>query len=444
MFKAYITEGMIKLPASVKHEVERFFLERALTYLAWHASEAAEDGGDHAIIKASLKQLAQHFRMQMPTPDKRVGQSKLAQTVIKLTDVPASYAERVAQVKGPEARAALDKLSFKLIVSFDGKHKLLGGEAGVFYERPPTMLISLPGSGLKASTVANWILVGKHVEVARHLEQALGTIEHELTHGIQFMVLQQLHPKQADVEGHANAKASAATEFDDVYHSSQLEFDPQVKSAIRAFKLQARREGAASKQERRDLIDRFTWADTAVDNLPEPSHVPTSRSAFFSSLKRVDMKQWRKAVKLLSGAVLLENEIGAIELTELKPDSFDPELLKHLLKLKRPVTYHHMTPEAIATKALELYHQTNQYYKLGLDNVTVYFNHKNTYVYIVGDLMDLGSHVTPLVMYMLPDSPKFNWCSVRLAIASNAEQLGAKLIQLGWDPTDKPITIFQR
>jgi len=197
----------------------------------------------------------------------------------------------------------------KYIIVLSGSHELLdGNESGAFVEQPPTMLLDLKNLGLSKQDLMSLLQMGRIAELDRRIEYAISTLEHELTHGVQFLMLQQLHPSQVSGSGSKGARASDKVTFDEVYYTSQKEFDPQLKSALKSFENIVRRKGAKTRATKQALLRKFTWDDIPKPNVPEVDlHPHPDRSPFFQSLKRVDPIKWKKALKLFTVRALTES-----------------------------------------------------------------------------------------------------------------------------------------
>lgn len=137
-----------------------------------------------------------------------------------------------------------------------------------------------------------------------------GTLEHELTHYIQFKVFGGVSDKQIAGNGKSNPTDDARTQDSSKYYTSQVEFDPQIKShaknAIVTIRANKRTKG----------MEGLTWKDVALVAVGEKKakdvindkQLPNwtmlaDEEKFFAHLKKVDKEQWKKAVKLFMQTV---------------------------------------------------------------------------------------------------------------------------------------------
>lgn len=335
MFKTFLIEGLIKLPPKIVAEANRFFLEKLLAYLSYHGDKQGDEL-DQEFFAAMLKRFGTKYSLTQPTKAEaaKVGKSKVAQTMLKL-EVPESYVASLKRIH--KGRFHKQTFELKYIIVFAGKHQLLDGdESGAFIEDPPTMLLDIKNLGLTHEDVSQQAYIGAVKEVERRIEYALTTLEHELTHAVQFMILQQLHPMQVSGSGHRDASDKGS--FSEVYYTSQREFDPQLKSALKDFEHLARRKGAKTKASKLELLRKYTWDDTPKANVPNVADErKPDRSPFFQSLKRVDQPRWKKALKLFTTRALTE-ALGNIELTELE-NVPDIDLLKEMVRSGARLTW---------------------------------------------------------------------------------------------------------
>jgi hypothetical protein len=136
-----------------------------------------------------------------------------------------------------------------------------------------------------------------------------GLVDHELTHYIQFKVIGRGHEQQIQNTGRSHAEPGSHQSNTDSYYSSQIEFDPQIKSAIanivtsinrlkrklkRDFNWHVLARVAVGELSHDEAFEQLKLDDNAL--VVEPLH-------FFTTLKRVDQVKWRKAVKLFIAGI---------------------------------------------------------------------------------------------------------------------------------------------
>jgi hypothetical protein len=295
-FTLFLTEGMIKLPATTLEAINEFFLLNVLAVLKGKSAQE-EDEADVEFSASTIKRLAAKIGSVVPSEAdiKRVMTKRMISKSFPL-DIPQEYVDRVLKMRGEEGVTSLRGEKIKVILSLDGKHPLLKGSdsSGIFSDDPLTMVINFPSLQVMSDKVVNVLLGSRLSTLEAMIEHGLGTVEHELTHGIQAHVLKKLHSQQFDQHGARSAKGDA----DGEYFTSQVEFDPQIKSAVKQLKVITTKAGVKpGSPEERQLISRFTSEDLSIKDLTSSP----DRSVFFSKLKRYDYKQWKKAVKLLMG-----------------------------------------------------------------------------------------------------------------------------------------------
>jgi hypothetical protein len=132
-----------------------------------------------------------------------------------------------------------------------------------------------------------------------------GTLEHEMTHYIQFKVFGGASDAQIGEHGKALDTDDKATRNASAYYSSQVEFDPQIKShakdlivTIRANKRMKGMEALSWKDAALVAVGEKKAAEVIAKNELPKWTILGNEQQFFKSLKRVDKDKWKKAVKL--------------------------------------------------------------------------------------------------------------------------------------------------
>jgi hypothetical protein len=203
----------------------------------------------------------------------------------------------------------LKKAHVKFVVSFKEHPKVDMDDdfpQGIFYAEPAEIIISIPNIQVKVPKMLELLSQFNHAEASRNINFTLGIIEHETTHAVQSMVLYLLHPSQYDsttggksVKGLRKGQAKQ-----EKYFTSNIEFDPLIKSSARELKGLFGKYNAVSDKDKKDLFIKYTFSDVASKGVSKADNKDFNRSSFFKSLKRSDPDKWKKAVKLLSQEVL--------------------------------------------------------------------------------------------------------------------------------------------
>lgn len=132
---------------------------------------------------------------------------------------------------------------------------------------------------------------GTATAIIDDLEELEGLAAHELQHATQDIILRKHHPKQMELPKEGDDT--------DKYYTSDIEFHPQITTAIAEFKrtlaaVRSRQE--VSKEEAHGLLKAFLHPNM---NLPSGflKYKPAFQNNFFNTLFRKDQQKWKKAVK---------------------------------------------------------------------------------------------------------------------------------------------------
>lgn len=263
-----IAEGLIKLPAGLYKELERFVLKWYFAHVysmierRFRFDEDALDSA-HRLVTAACK----HYNVHPSPADIQTARSKLSFTKTFTLD---------ENVYGEQIRM---KVLLKLMLE-RSKTKNLGS----YNDRTGFIILSAHNLHMTGPSLAT-------VSSIRHslgkVEELLAYLRHELTHLVQYRALAGKSVKQ--VSGAYNIEA----DFDDEYALSPLEFDPLIKSAKGTLARLETKYKLVPGYQKRALVDAYLYVAE-----PPPWMVPGDRSAFFDALKRRDPVKWRKAIKL--------------------------------------------------------------------------------------------------------------------------------------------------
>ncbi|QDJ96304.1 hypothetical protein Xoosp13_117 [Xanthomonas phage Xoo-sp13] len=132
---------------------------------------------------------------------------------------------------------------------------------------------------------------GDAQSIAHDLKELENMISHEMQHATQDVVLRKFHPSQMAMP--------KADDDEDTYLNSQIEFQPQITTAVGDFKrtlAAVRKRQEVSPEQATALMRAFL---NPVAPMPEGflKYKPNFHSRFFKSLYRNNPLKWKKAVK---------------------------------------------------------------------------------------------------------------------------------------------------
>lgn len=311
-FTLYLNEGLIKLPPKLNQALLDYFIYWYLAYLEGCAEKQFKGSDeDLDMVKLAIERLAKKHASKVPTPVD-IEKTMKSRSVFKnfpVEDIPPQYVERVAKVRGQDGLEELKTSRLFFNVSFKEHPRIdmdNDSPEGIFYAEPAEIIVSIPNMKVKVKDVLELLAGFNHAEASRVINRTLGVIEHELTHAIQSMVLYLLHPSQYDPEksGKSVRGLRKNDAKQDKYFTSNIEFDPFIKIAIRELKGIFGKHKATTEKEKKELFTRFTYGDVLSKDVSKADNQKYDRSPSFKSLKRSDPVKWKKAVKLLSMEVL--------------------------------------------------------------------------------------------------------------------------------------------
>ena len=314
-FTLFLNEGLIKLPTKVSEKMIKYFVYWYLAFAEAQAEKNDElDEDDLDMINVCISRIAKKHGVNPPSHADVIRTTK-ARAIFKnfeMEDLPDAYVQRVGKVRGQEAVDALKKERVKFMVAFR-KHPDIDMDEdqpqGIFRpskEGQPEshIIVSIANMPTEVGAFLKLLMQFKTEEANRVINHTIGIIEHELTHAVQSMILYQLHPGQYDANGKAVRGLRKDQAKKEKYHTSQVEFDPQIKGSIREIKNLFDQSKAKTKEEKREIFNRYTYSDADQKNVSRKDDKKYYRSPFFKSLRRSDPDKWKKAVKLLAQGVL--------------------------------------------------------------------------------------------------------------------------------------------
>lgn len=286
-FTIYLNEGMIKLPPRLVAEATKHFNFWALAYILAHGLKRTSDRDEQQLILLAVKKVASQVGCKMPTKQdilKALGAKELTKRMKLGRDVPPQYLKRIKEIFGVSGQKLLADIDVNITLVF----KRLRDSRAFWSLKEEAVFVSMPGLDLGADSfrdLANY----NAAMIGRRLHVALGVIEHELTHGVQDLVLRLIHHEQSDPNHDKTPfeKPANREEKNINHHLSKIEFDPLIKSSIRAFRTMVEKAGHKSDLAKtKELFNKFTT---------------DGENRFFAALKKHDAERWKKAVKLAWG-----------------------------------------------------------------------------------------------------------------------------------------------
>lgn len=304
-FTHYLNEGLIKLPPKLVASTIEYFIYWYLAFLEGTAeADKSLDEDDQDMIKLAIERLAKKFNSKTPTAVdiKKAMTNRAVFKNFPVEDIPPQYLEKVAKVKGPEAVEALKDAHVKFVVAFKDHPSIKDNGEAVFYTKPAEIYISIPNMPIEPKDMIELLSTFNHAEAGRAINRTIGTIEHEVMHAVQSMVLFLLHPIQYSTNTSKSAKPNLRGK--DKYYAKDIEFSPWLKTSVKALENVFEKSKATTAQAKKDLFTKFTYGDVLSKDVTKADNQQHERSSFFKSLKKTDLEKWKKAVKLLSTEVL--------------------------------------------------------------------------------------------------------------------------------------------
>jgi hypothetical protein len=312
-----IEEGLIKLPQKLVAAVNRHAVEQYLSYLSYLLIKDRDDGVTWG--KTEDERKANHHEWHealYKTIDKFAERNGLKLSPTKNFNYPASFSQSENDLP-PSYGDNKHDFQLRVQIDFTGS-KFAGGLAnasGAYYD-PDENIIMVNGRKLLGKSP----LSKDPEDVAKDIRLLQSHLRHELTHYIQFGFLQHNHPEQVADNDYGNKTGDT---FNDMkrYFTSQVEFDPQVKSTIDSI-LNAIPVAIWRKMDVETMnavLNRFVGGDLGktVNRIEVPiagtvmynvsQKIPAVPN-FLRFLKNDDMKRWRKAAKLVVTGALQELE----------------------------------------------------------------------------------------------------------------------------------------
>jgi hypothetical protein len=321
-----LSEGLIKLPTKMHAKLINELRTVCVSYMRTKLNLAlSSSDADSEVKKESLSQFDAFWRKKYSNVKFR----KIALDpnelhvkdigVIKKAELPANYAKLFDRDLPYEFEFDPSK-SIKAQFKFDFK-ELSSDGARAMYRRDEKNVIEVD---LKKIKTMNFMVYVEEIEklldgestqsnINRLLERIYdemieleGLTEHELAHAVQFLVLSRGSIDQTigDVGG-----AKASNKPTAGYTTSQVEFDPLIKSLVKGFvKWNNKITRAEGKPIDWKVFVKYFVGAISDDDFHEKTKIrPTTeypeQAKFFQDLKQHDRSKWQKAIKLFTLSV---------------------------------------------------------------------------------------------------------------------------------------------
>lgn len=279
-FTRFLNEGLIKIPPKLEKEAGEFFKEQTLAYLLYKGmKQAGKDKDEQEYTTTVIKRAATAEGVTVPNwkMATKAGQSRALSTKLNVEDLATRYLDQLEKQYGNKKLVTGLKVKFTLAFT---KHKdITGSEAGKYIYKSmkePEVIVSIPNLGLEIGP-KDYLSDMTLATIIKSIRNGMATIEHELSHVIQEHVLELLKSIE-DIKAGEKSEETGS----DAYYTSKAEFDPMVRSTIRAFRSEVERGQLEDRKQVRALFD--SWIKT---------------NKFLKALQNFDKLKWQKAIKLI-------------------------------------------------------------------------------------------------------------------------------------------------
>lgn len=280
-FSKFLNEGLIKTPKPLQDAAQNFFAETVLSYLTYYGLKLTQDKDEREYVILNLKRIANSLKvpLKLKTP-KSIYQHE--SKIFPVGNFAEAYVKSYNKLHGPDSLKNIKDLKVKINLAFT-KHKQVGSSGGVYLEKKtPEIVVSIYGLELTHDEVfdPNNMLKFNSAAVLQKIKEGFATIEHELTHLVQFKVLQFLHSDQ--IKSHEGTY-EIGTDSEVKYYNSNIEFSPVLKTELRDFRsFVEKMKIESSSKKTKDFFNK--WVQT---------------SPFFIVLKQYNDSNWKKAIKIM-------------------------------------------------------------------------------------------------------------------------------------------------
>lgn len=300
-FKEFIvTEGVIKLPPRLESDVEEFIwkstLQMAYPWMNKLNSYLLQDDGYAKLKELGVTVTEKHLKDEIKAytalakkygvKDTTKKQKKFTKTfTFDFKHMPAHYPKDKKNIK---RKMKLTLITEKANRANSGKWRLSkDGNSG-------DMTIDL--SNMLALTKYNPTVISQSLEAfKKDMKTALSTMEHELMHVVQGMLLVQVDIKQGSQQYLFKNSQNFLLDQGDAYFNSPNEFDPTIVSALDDLRriLDWKKTNPEFENDSvKHTIDVFV-----LSKKYSGKHSEYLVSPFFKALKKVDKNNWKRAIK---------------------------------------------------------------------------------------------------------------------------------------------------
>jgi hypothetical protein len=141
-----------------------------------------------------------------------------------------------------------------------------------------------------ADVLSEWSMADRYWHtVTDFIDNAMGTVEHELTHYVQYFYF--AHRDRRQVQSTSGRDVPDALG----YNTSNIEFDPKIKSAITDFATEVSKMVSPTPRRISEKIREFVAADGF-----DPARRRFYQNEFFWALRKTDEARWKKAIRIFT------------------------------------------------------------------------------------------------------------------------------------------------
>lgn len=291
---------MIELPQKLLDEAWDFVFETTLKRCASElehttSTEIEQHRALTLLDKVGGKLDVEDYPSNMASADSK---SK----VLKI-EIPQKYLDRYRKLRGERETKLLLKRDITITVVFNPAkfEDMTEHVGGTYYSDGRIVAIQpqalkLNGEETISIVAANRSDLNKQAqEFGKRAKLMKTTLEHELTHLLQFVVFADFHAQQLLTTTPDDSVQKGSDEALDIYFNSPIEFDPWIKSETTKFTQLA---DGMSEAEQKAAFKKFVSSDLKPSELAKTKG-DKERSRFFLALKKYNEPQWKKGVKLL-------------------------------------------------------------------------------------------------------------------------------------------------
>ena len=260
--------GLIKLPPNLVSHVQNLVRIKLLSY-ALYSTESSEYSEVHALIERLMKE----YNIE---PIDFMAAMQHTETNVDVSGLPKSYYKFMSLQDG-------------IIIGLDN----VNSKSAAYFSKPNKLFVCT--AGLRKYLFSKFTVFYR--DLKSYFDELDATVLHELTHYVQHNFLHEAN------KGMKSRYDSRRPDFDvDDYYSSQIEFDPQIKTEVAHLLEFCKRHYGTFRIEDSQinaLVSYYVGAKSEAETskLVTPSVLV---SDFFKSLKKVKPMAYKKAIRLFS------------------------------------------------------------------------------------------------------------------------------------------------